>query len=91
MSRPYFMSNRSWYVTIPPKKRMPDHPNIDIALTNKAGDDEKAVVSYQKYYGLGIGTAFYMDKGEVMEEDIDTFDPKEYERLQEIYNTIDEA
>lgn len=91
MNKPYFMTNKSWYVAIPPKKRIPERPDIDIALTRKAEDDEKAVISYEKYYGLGVGGALYMDKGEVMEEDIDTFDPKEDERLQEIYNTIDEA
>ncbi len=39
MNKPYFMTNKSWYVTIPPKKRIPEHPDIDIALTRKAEDD----------------------------------------------------
>ena len=90
MNKPYFMTNKSWYVTIPPKKRIPDYPNIDMALTNKAEDDEKAVISYQKYYNLGTGIAFYMDKGEVVEEDLDAFDQEEDARLQLIYDTIDE-
>lgn len=90
MNKPYFMTNKSWYVTIPPKKRIPDYPNIDMALTNKAEDDEKAVISYQKHYNLGTGMVFYMDKGEVVEEDLDTFDQEEDARLQLIYDTIDE-
>ena len=90
MNKPYFMTNKSWYVAIPPKKRIPEHPDIEIALTRKAEDDEKAVISYEKHYGLGVGGAYYMDKGQIVTEDIDTFDPEENARLKQIYDTIDE-
>ncbi len=89
MNRPYFMTNKSWYVTIPPKKRIPEHPNIDIVLTRKAEDDEKAVVSYGKFYGLGVGVAYYMDKGEITEDDI-YLGEEDCIRLEHIYDTIDE-
>jgi hypothetical protein len=89
MNKPYFMTNKSWYVAIPPKKRIPERPDIDIALTRKAEDDEKAVISYEKYYGLGVGGALYMDKGAVTEDQI-YIDQEECIRLQQIYDTIDE-
>lgn len=89
MNRPYFMTNKSWYVKIPQKKRIPERLDIDTALTRKAEDDEKAVISYEKYYDLGVGGALYMDKGEVTEDQI-YIDQKEYLRLQQIYDTIDE-
>ena len=89
MNKPYFMTNKSWYVTIPPKKRIPEHPDIDIALTRKAEDDEKAVISYGKYYGLGVGEAYYMDKGTITEDQA-YIDRETCIRLKQIYDTIDE-
>lgn len=89
MNKPYFMTNKSWYVTIPPKKRIPEHPDIEIALTRKAEDDEKAVISYGKHYGLGVGEAYYMDKGAITEDQV-YVDRETCIRLQQIYDTIDE-
>ena len=82
------MRHRWWYAKIPKEKRMPDYPHVDMALTKFASD--KAKLSYQKYYDLGIFTTFYMSKGEVEEEDWDIFDREEANRLQEIYDSYEE-
>ena len=80
------MKHRWWYAKVPTGQEIPDHPYIDMVLTERA--PEKAVLSYQKYYDLGILTAFYMQNGEICEEDIDIFERDELERLQTEYDSF---
>ena len=84
IKKPHFMKRKSWYMVLTPDYRMPEDPDIDMVLTPKAS--EKAIYSYQRYYGLGVLTIFFMENGSICEESIDIWSPKERAKEQEMHD-----
>lgn len=83
--KPYFMKRKRWYVQLPDGETVPDYPRVNMVLTDKA--PHKAVVSYWKYFDLGILTTFYMGKdGQIEEEDWDIWSPEARAELQREYD-----